>query len=145
MKKIIVTLAIAVSTLSAFAGNQEVNPSVLTAFNNEFKTAQQVEWAAGTNYYRATFTYNEKHVFAYYSFTGELLGLSRYVKLADLPLVLQGEMKNNYADYWISDLFEVANADGTSYYATIEKADTKIVLKSSDAKSWTNFQKTKKS
>jgi hypothetical protein len=145
MKKMMLTLAIAVSTLSAFAGEVEVNPKVLNAFNNEFKTAKNVEWSVGTDYFRATFTYNDKHVYAYYDVNGELLGLSRFISPDDLPLALQGNLKKTYGDYWISDLFEVANDEGTTYYVTVEDADAKIVLKATDGRSWDSHKKIKKS
>jgi hypothetical protein len=145
MKKILLTLVIAISTMTSFASPTDVNPTVLSAFNKEFKAATEVEWSAGINYFRATFTLNDKHIFAYYSESGELLGLSRYVTVAELPLNLQSDLRKSYGNYWISDLFEVANSDGTCYYATVENADTKIVLKATDAKNWTNFRKTKKS
>jgi hypothetical protein len=145
MKKMIMTLAIVVGTLSAFAGEENVDPKVLNAFKAEFKTAKQVEWTAGNNYYRATFTYNDKHVFAFYNSEGELLGLTRYISLVDLPLMLQGNLKKKYSDYWISDLFEVAKNEGTTYYITLENADTKIVLKASDGNDWNMYQRIKKS
>ena len=69
-------LAIVFSTFSAFAG-EDVNQKVLNAFNAEFNSAKQVEWATGSNYYRASFVYNNKHVFAYYNMDGELLGMTR--------------------------------------------------------------------
>ena len=145
MKKLVLTLAIAITTLSAFAGEAGVDQKVLNAFNKDFKTAKEVEWTIGTNYYRADFTYNEKHVFAYYERSGELIALTRYVSPNDLPLALQGSLKKNFSDYWISDLFEVANNEGTSYYVTVESAETKIVLKASDGKTWDQFSKSKKS
>lgn len=145
MKKMMLTLAIAVSTLGAFAGEAEVNPKVLDAFNNEFKTAKEVEWSVGIDYFRATFTYNDKHVYAYYNVNGELLGLSRFISPDDLPLALQSNLKKTYGDYWISDLFEVANNEGTTYYVTVEDADAKIVLKATDGKSWNSYKKIKKS
>ncbi len=138
------TLAIVISTLSAFAGEVEVNPKVLNAFKSEFKTAKEVEWTVGTDYFRATFTYNDKHVYAYYDVNGVLLGLSRFISPDDLPLALQGNLKKNYSDYWISDLFEVANNEGTTYYVTVENADAKMVLKATDGKSWTSYKKNKK-
>jgi len=144
MKKMIMMLAIALSTLSAFAGEEIVNPKVLDAFKTKFKTAQQVEWMAGKDFYRATFVYNDKHVFAYYNPDGELLGVTRYVSPLDLSLNLQINLKNNYANYWISDLFEVAKSEGTTYYITLENADTKIVLKSTDGNTWSSHQKIKK-
>ena len=145
MKKMILTLAIAVTTMTAFAGEEDVNPKVLTAFKTEFNTAKEVEWTVGSNYYRATFVYNEKHVFAYYNESGELLGLTRYLASYDLPISLQTNLKKSYQGYWISDLFEVAKNDGTAYYLTLESADTKLVLKSSDSSNWTVYSKTKKS
>ena len=144
MKKMIMTLAIAISTLTAFAGEENVSPKVLDAFKNQFKTAQQVEWTTGVDFYQATFVYNDKHVYAYYSTDGELLGLTRYVSPLDLSLNLQIGLKNNYSNYWISDLFEVAKTDGTTYYITLENADTKIVLKSSDSNTWNFHKKVKK-
>ncbi len=139
------TLALAVCTLPVFAGEEEVNPKVLNAFNAEFSNAREVVWTIGSDYYVATFTYNEKHVFAYYDISGEMMGLTRYVALSDLPLMLQGELKNKYAKFWISELYEVANSEGTSYYASIENADTRILLKATDGKTWSNYKKFKKS
>ena len=44
MKKIIVTLAIALSTLSSFAGEVKVSSKVLDAFKTEFASAKEVIW-----------------------------------------------------------------------------------------------------
>ena len=143
MKKMIVTLAISISSLAAFAGEENVSPVVLDAFKEEFSTAREVEWTVGKNYYKAAFVYNEKHVFAWYSLEGELIGLSRYISPADLPAKLQSNLKKNYSDYWISDLFEVTKDEGNAYFITLENADCRIVLKSTGL-SWIIYQKTKK-
>jgi hypothetical protein len=144
MKKMIMTLAIAVSTLSAFAGEEAVAPKVLNAFKSEFNTAKEVEWTVSNDYYMATFTYNDKHIFAYYSAEGDLLGLTRYISTDYLPLNLQNNLKKNYSDYWISDLFEVAKNGETSYYVTLENADTKVVLKAQAGNDWSSYKKVKK-
>jgi hypothetical protein len=144
MKKMILTLAIVVSTFSAFAGGGLVNQKVLDAFKSEFNSAKEVEWAAGDNYYKATFTFNEKHVFAYYNMEGELLGVTRYISPADLPISLQQSLKKDYTGYWVSDLFEVARNDESGYYITLENADSKIVLKAADIYGWSPYQKVKK-
>jgi hypothetical protein len=53
MKKMMLTLAIVVSSIGvAFAGEEEVNAKVLGAFKNEFKSATDIKWTIGTNYYR---------------------------------------------------------------------------------------------
>lgn len=144
MKKIIMILAVLISTTSAFAGEENVATKVLNAFKTEFNTAKEVEWTVGSNYYKAAFVYNEKHVFAYYNGEGELLGLTRYLSSDDLPLNLQNNLKKSYSKYWISDLFEVAKSDGTAYYITLEDADSKIVLKASAESDWSVYQKTRK-
>ena len=143
MKKMIVSLAITVSTLSAFAGDVNVNQKVLDAFKTEFASAKEVEWTVGENYYKATFNYNGKYVFAFYSENGELIGLARYLSPVDLPLALQANLKKNYEGYWVSDLFEASKYDGTNYYITLENADSKTVLKSS-GNNWSVHNKIKK-
>ena len=140
----IMTLAIVISTFGAFAGEIKVTPKVLDAFKSEFNTAKEVEWTVGQDYYKATFMYNEKHVFAYYNADGELLGVTHYISPINLPMNLQTKLKKNYTDFWVSDLFEVAKNDGTKYYITLENADTKIVLKSSDGSDWSTYQKIRK-
>ena len=144
MKKMILILAIAVSTLSAFATDANVNQQVLDAFKTEFSTAKEVEWSVAANYYKATFNYNGKYVFAFYNETGELLGLTRYMSPSDLPLSLQNNLKKSYENFWVSDLFEVSKNESTNYYITLENADTKITLKSSGNK-WESYAKIKKS
>lgn len=137
-------LAVLISTTSAFAGEENVTTKVLNAFKAEFNTAKEVEWTVGSNYYKAAFVYNEKHVFAFYNKEGELLGLTRYLSSDDLPLNLQNNLKKSYSKYWISDLFEVAKSDGTAYYITLEDADTKLILKASAESDWSAYQKTRK-
>ena len=138
------TLAIVISTLSAFAVEEKVSPKVLDAFKNEFNTAKEVEWTVGSTYYMATFTYNDKYVFAYYTIDGILLGLSHYISPAELPMALQNNLKKNYSDYWVSDLFEVAKNGKTEYYVTLENADKKIVLQSSGSNDWQGYRKIRK-
>jgi hypothetical protein len=144
MKKIILMLAVVISSLSAFAGGDEgVSQKVQEAFKNDFTTAKNVEWSEGSNYFRAAFLFNEKHVFAFYSTEGELLGITRYISPDGLPISLQANLKNNYEGYWISDLFEMSKNDATSYYITVENADVKIMLKSAGGK-WEVFKTEKK-
>ena len=144
MKKIVLTLAIAISTLSAFAKDEKVATKVLDAFKSEFTSATEVEWTVGSSYYMATFTYNDKYVFAYYNEEGTLLGLTHYISSSELPFALQSSLKKDYSDYWISDLFEVVKNGTTNYYITLENADTKIVLQSIGGSSWEDFKKIRK-
>ncbi|MFI5133975.1 MAG: hypothetical protein ACHQEB_06545 [Chitinophagales bacterium] len=146
MKKMMITLAmlVTIGSMSAFAGEENVSARVLDAFKSEFNSAKEVEWTAGSNYYKAAFAFNGKHVFAFYNADGDLLGLTRYISSLDLPMYLQSSLKKSYTNYWISDLFEVANNDGTNYYITLENADSKIVLKATGGSDWKTYKKVRK-
>lgn len=137
-------LAISISTISAFASDENVNKEILQSFNTEFASAKEVTWTVQENYVRAEFTFNGQRVNAFYSPEGDLLGLSRYITSYDLPVFLQANLKKSYNNYWISDLFEVTKADATSYYITLENADTKLVLKAMPGSDWSTHKKIKK-
>lgn len=141
----ILTLAIAISSLAVFAGEAEVNEKVLVAFKTEFATAKEVKWSISNDYYTASFVYNDKYVFAFYNMDGDLLGITRYMSIIELPLNLQIDLKKNMNGYWVSDLFEVAKNGTTSYYITLENADTKLVLQSTGGSDWSEFKREKKS
>jgi hypothetical protein len=143
MKKIILTLAIAIGSLTSFAREAEVTQKVLDAFNSEFNQATEVSWTVAKDYYKATFMYNDRYVFAYYTENGELLAMTRYISSEDLPLSLITSLKKNYGDYWISDLFEMAKNEGTQYVVTLENADSKLILKASSG-TWSVHQKIRK-
>jgi hypothetical protein len=145
MKNILLALLLLVSSLAVNAEEKNVNEKVLNAFKTEFTTASQVEWSTGLNYYKASFVFNDKHVYAFYNAEGRLLGLTRNITTSELPLKLQTDLKKNFETYWISDLFEAAREEGTSYYLTLEDADTRLVLKASADNTWTVYEKTKKS
>ena len=110
-----------------------------------YGTAKGLNWNAAENYYKAEFIFNDQHVTAFYNKDGgELLGLSRHITSFDLPLNLQSELKKSYSEYWISDLIEVTKSNSTTYYITIEDADTQYVLKATGGETWSEYKKVKK-
>ena len=146
MKKMILMLAVALSSVFAFAGeeNANIDSQVLTAFKNEFAAAQDVNWTTTKDYYKASFVYNNQHVSAFYSLDGELLGLARNITSLELPVKLQTTLKKSYSVYWISDLFELSNNAGTDYYVTLENADQQVVLQSTGSNNWKVYKKVAK-
>ena len=149
MKKKIAGLALlaVIMTTTTFAKNiddKNVNQKVLTAFNEKFVKASDIKWNTKQNFIEATFKMNDQFMFAYFSESGELLGISRNILVNQLPLNLQAEVKKNYSSSWVTEMFEIAKENETSYYVTLETADQKVSLKSADGNSWTVFKKTKK-
>jgi hypothetical protein len=144
MKKIIITVAIAISTFAAFATEEPVSSAVLNAFNKEFAGVKDVQWTSTDKYVKASFVFNGQSVNAFYDQEAQLIAMARNISSLELPISLQTSLKNQYKGYWISDLFEMSNHDGTSYYITIENADSKVVLTSSGNSKWTSFKKAAK-
>jgi hypothetical protein len=145
MKKIVFVLGlvIAMGVCNAYP-SERVSQRVLASFKTEFTTAQDVEWETGNNYFRAAFTMNEQRIFAYYNVDGQLLSIARYISSIQLPVNLYADLKNDYSKYWIGDLFEVSNSEGLHYYVTLETADSKLVMHSSNGGSWSTYSKSKK-
>jgi hypothetical protein len=148
MKRLLFTLAIAASFIgfSSFTNQDDsVSPAALKSFNSSFKSATEVNWTVNENFYKANFSMNGQNVTAYYNTTGQMIALTRNISSLQLPIALQANLKNNYDGYWISDLVEMANDEGTSYFITLENADTKLILKSTSNSEWNNYKKQKKS
>lgn len=144
MKKILMTLAIAISSIVAFAGEENVSKDVLNSFNKEFNGAKEVRWTTGSDFYKAVFVLNDQYITAFYNKEGEFLGMTRNISSLNLPMKLQSKIRSDYNEYWITDLFELSDNDGTHYYITVENADSKVLLKSSDNTDWNIYKKMSK-
>ena len=146
MKRLLVTLTIALSfiSLSSFANADDVSPKAVKSFNKSFKNATEVKWTVTDNYVKADFALNGQYVSAFYNEDGSMIALTRNLSSLQLPIALQADLKSNYNCYWISNVLEVANEEGTSYYITLETADDQLTLKSS-GDTWSTFKKQRKS
>jgi hypothetical protein len=149
MKKTILTismmLAVAFTATNVFANDgSEFATKAQTSFGNNFSSARNVSWQTEKNFAKATFTMSNQVMFAYYNEDGELMAVVRNILSEQLPINLQTDLKKNYSDRWISDLFEVASEGQTSYFVTVENADETITLSSTDFNSWSVYKKVKK-
>ena len=145
MKPLFIALTVLSSVFAkaSFAGEEKVTPVVLQSFQNTFN-AKNVEWSVSKNMYKAKFDLNGSVVTAFYDTEGTLVATTRNITLLQIPVTLQSAVKKDYQHMWVTDLFEVANDDGTHYYLTIENADTKIILRSSGSARWGIYQKIRK-
>jgi hypothetical protein len=147
MKQVILSLATVIMMgFSAFAGNNDgvVNQQAAQSFKKDFANARDISWEQKQNFIKVTFSLNSQVLFAYYNTNGELQAVVRNIVSDQLPLNLMTDLKKEYNDFWISDLFEVATDDQTTYYVTLENANKTIVLKSEGSFDWAVFSKTKK-
>jgi hypothetical protein len=152
MKKLITAAVLSTVLLvnAAFANktnrnkNEDVNYKVETTFKQEFATAKEVSWQKTDNYYKAVFKINNELVNAFFTPDGEMLGVVHNMLSTQLPISLQTSLRKEYDGYWITDLFEFARQDSNGYFITIENADKKITLQSTDGSSWSTYSKVKK-
>lgn len=150
MKKIILGIVtmVVVSTSAAFANTPNnttgVKQEVEISFKKVFASATNTSWSKINDLYRAQFEMDGQVLFAFLNEDGELVGVYRNILSTQLPLQLSSELKQNYSDYWINDLFEVAKENHTQYYVTIENANHQMVLKSENGIDWIVYSKTKK-
>ncbi|HEV7333366.1 MAG TPA: hypothetical protein VGN63_20185 [Flavisolibacter sp.] len=146
MKLILFTLTALLSfgSLKSDAQEIQVSTAVSNAFHHAFKNASDVEWKEAGSYYKADFTLNGQYVTAFYNTEAKLVAVTRNISPVQLPVTLQNNLKTAYEDYWISELFELSDENGTSYYVTVEDGDSKITLKSFGT-TWSTFKKSRKS
>ena len=147
MKKSILIAAFVVAGVSfSFAGKTDViNGTVTNSFKKDFSNAREVKWENGKIFVKATFKLDDQVTYAYYSKDGELIAITRNIVSTQLPINQQISLRKNYKDFWISDLFEVNSNNETTYYITLENADTKMVLKAGITGYWETYSKQDKS
>jgi hypothetical protein len=87
---------------------------------------------------------NGQYATAFYDQSGNLMGVTKNISPVQLPLTLQASLKASHEEYWISEVFELSDNSGTTYFATVENGEQKITLKSISGK-WTTYKKSRKS
>ena len=141
---ILVALALMLGTTTFASGRSKFDPEVFNTFDKKFSGAKEVSWKESDKYVKATFKLNDQRMSAYFTQAGELIGVSRNVLISYLPVNLQIELKKQVQDGWITELLEFSTEETTVYYATIEKPDQKVTIKSSGASRWLTYKKVKK-
>jgi len=140
MKKLIMALAFIAVTIgnAAFAGGGDkgVDERIKRAFEKEYVGAANVTWYVYDNYIKVGFSFSGMQLVGFYSKDGRMLGVARNIYFTSLPLMLQIEQRKNYKEYWITEIYEFANGDGTKYYLTVENADKTIKLGSTGTDNW---------
>ena len=138
------TAFLSFGSLKSTAQDVTVSAAVMNSFTASFKNASAVQWKDAGSYYKADFEMEGQYVAAFYNTDGKLMAVTKNIATTQLPVTLQAGLKVSYEDFWVSELFEVSDENGTSYYVTVEDGDSKIVLKSYGS-SWTTFKKSRKS
>jgi len=133
MKKVTTILTAAIMLFSAFAFANEgdkVNEKVKAAFISDFSAASNVSWEKTSEYYFATFTINQIEVNAAYNEAGELVGFSRVVEVAQLPIGISLALAKKYPGYTLAKrAIELTYEGDTRYYLTVVNEQQTLKLK----------------
>jgi hypothetical protein len=145
-KKLAVTMALLL-TLGAsysFANPTDgVSGEIKTSFQRNFQHAQILNTEVSKAFTKLTFRMDGLILSAFYSKGGELLAVTHNIVSTQLPLNLLKSLKNDYSGYWITELFEFNGDGGSSYYVSLESANGKVTLRSSDD-NWEVYSSVKK-
>lgn len=134
-------LTIGISSSFATPHHRDRNDLVKASFRKDFKKAELLGAEVKPTYTKLTIKMNDVIMYAYYSDNGNLLAVSRNIRSNQLPVQLMLELKRSYADYWISDLFELTGDGASNYYITVENADTRVTLRSCGSDAWEVYER----
>ena len=133
MKKLttVLTAIVMLFATSAFATDGDnVTAKVAAAFKTDFSQVNNVSWEKTSDFYFATFQFNNITVDAAYNEDGELVGTSRKIASTQLPLNLTLELSKKFGEYKVSaEASELTYEGQTSYYLTVENDRQVVKLK----------------
>ena len=136
----IVALFLTVGIGSSFATpTSDGNELVVASFHKDFKRAEIMGMELKKDYTKVTFKLNNLVLYAFYSANGELIAVVRNIVSTQLPIQLLMDLKQNYSNYWITDLFEMSSDGETNYFITLENADGRITLRSNNTSNWESY------
>ena len=124
---------------SGFASGTDINNSVLQSFYMSFAGAKEVSASELNGMIRISFKMDDEIKYAYYTPDAELVVVTKQITLSELPKSLQNDYKNAYAGYFIADIYQFSNDNGTEYYLVIKNETSRLVLKS-DSRKWKVFK-----
>jgi maleate cis-trans isomerase len=145
MKHLFIALTIAAASLITTAkASSPITPTVLESFRSTYGHAKDVYWTEIGNTYKIAFKLDGKSIVAYYTNEGVWIGTTRNISAAELSPKLRANLSKEMKTGYISDLFILSNPEGETYFATIETADTKKVVKSNNGRKWDFYKRIEK-
>ena len=145
MKKIFLSAAVILTMFSAAFANapDKATDRASASFRKDFIKAATLHSEVINNHVRFTFQENNETRYAYYDFQGNLIGVVQHILTSSLPEDLQKDIKKHYTNYWVTELFQVTNENGLSYYIQLTNSEETIVLNSEDGFGWQRYSSKK--
>jgi hypothetical protein len=148
MKKLTVLLAFSLLLFATSTYARTTDPtvpeSINTEFSRDFSQAKDVKWEMGDKFFKATFDFRGKVLFAFYTDNADFMGIATNLRSDRLPHNLSSEIKTTYANYWITDLFRYRTDNEDGFTITLENSEKVIILKSVGDQGWDVYHVTNK-
>jgi len=145
MKKLFVSALLALFLVSsAFANPTKVGHTVLRSFSTEFNDASDVTWTATADYVKANFLFEDQRMEAFYTPTGEKIGVSRGISIDELPLKAKRTFAKKYEGYTVKQSILFEGVEENAYFIDAENDSEKVIVKVYDNGTLSVYKKTKK-
>ena len=138
MKTLFISISLLVSSFFASATNTEpaISSSAISSFETAFAKATSVNWQDMGDLYKVSFQLDGVNTTAFYQPDGKFIGVTKNLSSEALPASLRKTLQKGLDKSWITDLIVLNNEEGTTYFVSVETADSKTVLKSVRNKRW---------
>ena len=145
MKKIFIAALFAVTFItSAFAADvTNINTNIMKNFTSSFKNATNVLTVAGEDYTKVSFTLEDQKMEAFYDAEGEMIGLSRTIKVENLPVEAKRTFARKYAAYTAKEAIYFEGINESAYFISADNTIDTIVFKITDDNNVSTFKKVK--
>ena len=113
MKKIMLTIAIAMFASFGFAQKNDIPANVKTRFQNLYPDVKKVKWENGNGHFEAEFEIAESDYSVLFDVSGNLIETEIEIKVADLPATAKAYISSNYPSQKIKEASKITDAKGT--------------------------------
>ena len=115
-------------TTIAFASEEsKITANVKEAFEKDFQKVKNVNWEKAKDYYFASFTFNDLDLNAVYNEEGELIGTSKKIATAQLPLNISLTLSQKCNDYLMQEYATELSGNGEAHYLVTVSNAKKIL------------------
>ncbi|MDB5222352.1 MAG: hypothetical protein JWN83_1019 [Chitinophagaceae bacterium] len=122
----------------------EVSAKVKAVFESGFTSVSEVKWKKREDLYVVSFKANDLYLMAAYNEDAELLAITRFITLSQLPLNVSLALESKYPGYIIDPAIIELSTDQTLYYIYAENEKFKLKIKSDASGNLSVDSRTKK-
>ena len=143
MKQIFTLLLLATGLLAKSTPTKPIEMPAVKAFENIYGQNKAAVWTCTPQGCQVEFEHKGQYITAVYNNTGKLRFYKKHIASLQLPVALQLNLKNRFANYWIADVEEKSGQNGTTYLLTLENGYKKLTL-AANRSTWQTIKTTNK-